>query len=62
MTKLSPRLTSNLKHTNPATKNIFKSQLKRAFIRQTTQFLSKLSKTDQTERNRANNKGSNSSF
>ena len=62
MTKLSPRLTSNLKHTNPATKNISKSQLKRAFTRQTTQFLSKLSKTDQTERNRANNKSSNSSF
>ena len=36
----SPRLTSNLKHTNPVTKNIFKSRLKAAFTRQTNHFLS----------------------
>ena len=40
MTKVSPRLTSNLKHTNPVTKNIFKSRLKAAFTRQTNHFLS----------------------
>ena len=60
--KLSPRLTSNLNHTNPVTKNIFKPRLKAAFTRQTNHFLSKLSKNDQRERNRANIKGSKSSF